>query len=366
MKKRTMAALLLTCIASMGIMGCGSNRTDYDNTGSQGQSESDLEVNAETVNVGDKMMELEDGLSAISFEGNDGFAQFLEKGGATSDAEVVAYLKDNLLSNIPDLIFGGNPFGCSTLLVPNAEGGFLFGRNFDWNSCDALIIRSTPEDGYASISTVNTDFIQAGGVDISSLPDQIQAIIGLYAPLDGMNEMGLAVSVNMIQDGETIEQDTDNPDITTTTAIRMLLNQASDVEEALELLRQHDLHASMGMMIHFAMADAEGRSVVVEYVGNEMIVTKTPVVTNFYLAEGEKYGIGTAQSRTRFDILTEAIKNKESMHTGDVRDALSSVSKKNFDEFESTEWSIVMDLGAREATYYHRENYDKAYAFRME
>ena len=118
-----------------------------------------------------------------------------------------------------------------------------------------------PAQGYASISTVNLDFINAGGVDISGLPDSVQAIIALYAPLDGMNEKGLAVSVNMIQDSDTIEQNTDKPDITTTTAIRLLLNRAADVEEAIFLLEQYDMHASMGMMVHFAIADADGRSV---------------------------------------------------------------------------------------------------------
>lgn len=48
---------------------------------------------------------------------------------------------------------------------------------------------------------------------------------------DGLNEMGLAVSVNMIQDNATIEQNTDKKDITTTTAVRLLLDQAADVEE---------------------------------------------------------------------------------------------------------------------------------------
>ena len=106
-----------------------------------------------------------------------------------------------------------------------------------------------------------------------------------------MNENGLAVSVNMIQDSDTIEQETGKPDLTTTTAIRLLLDKAADVEEALELLEQYDLHASMGMMVHFALADATGRSVVVEYVENQMVVTDTPVVTIFHLAHGENMGL---------------------------------------------------------------------------
>ena len=210
------------------------------------------------------------------------------------------------------------------------------------------------------------DFVQAGGIDIHSLPDAAQALIGLYSPLDGMNEMGLAVSVNMIQDSADIDQDTEKPDITTTTAVRLLLDQAADVEEALELLKQYDFHASMGMMVHLALADAKGSSVVVEYINNEMIVTQTPVVTNFYLAEGEKNGIGTAQSHTRFDLLTQALAAQVTMTEDQVRDALDSVSKDNFDEFASTEWSIVMNQEHKTLTYYHREHYDRGYTLTVE
>lgn len=197
------------------------------------------------------------------------------------------------------------------------------------------------------------------------MPDNIQALVSLYAPLDGMNEAGLAVSVNMIQDSASIDQDTGKPDLTTTTAIRLLLNQAADVGEALDLLEQYDMHSSMGMMVHFALADATGRSVVVEYVNDEMVVTETPVVTNFYLAEGEKHGVGTGQSHTRYEILTELLARQSSFTMDEMRDAMSSVSKRNFGEFESTEWSIVFDLTNGTARYYHRENYDVSYTFRI-
>lgn len=141
--------------------------------------------------------------------------------------------------------------------------------------------------------------------------------------------------------------------------------EAAAVEEALELLSQYDLHASMNYMVHFAIADADGNSVAVEYIDNEMVVTKTPVLTNFYLAEGEKQGIDTGQSHERFDILTETLTGKPSMTQAEVRDALDSVSKDNFGEFESTDWSIVFDQSALTATYYHRENYGNAYFFQI-
>ena len=271
------------------------------------------------------------------------------------------------MENLPGLLFGGNPFGCSTLSVQGAAGGNLFGRNFDWDTCNGLIISAKPENGYASVSTVNMDFIQAGGVDISKLPDRVQAAVGLYAPLDGMNEEGLAVSVNMIQDSETINQNTGKPDLTTTTAVRLLLDRAADVDEAVELLEQYDLHASMNMMVHFPLSDASGRSVVVEYVNNEMTVTETQAVTNFYLTEGEKYGIGTSQSHERYEILQQTLAEQERMTEAEVRDALDSVSKDNFgDEFSSTEWSIVMNQETKEMTYFHRENYENGYTVRVE
>ena len=104
----------------------------------------------------------------------------------------------------------------------------------------------------------------------------------------------------------------------------------------------------------------------VEYVDKERIVTETPVLTNFYLAEGEKQGIGTEQSHERYDILMNQLEETPQMGMEEVRDALDSVSKDNFGEFASTEWSVVMNLSAGEARYYHRETYSQNYTFRLE
>jgi len=217
---------------------------------------------------------LESGFSSASFSGDDGFEVFLSQGGASSDADVTQFLVSKLLA---DVSVNSNTFGCSTLTVSSPDGHQLFGRNFDWQSCDALVVTSKPSQGYASISTVNLGFISQAGGGLGQMLTQndVRVLAALYAPLDGMNEKGLAVSVNMIQDAAAISQNTDKPDLTTTTAVRLLLNKAASVDEALTLLQQYDLHASMGMMIHFALADTTGRGVVVEYINNEMVVTET-------------------------------------------------------------------------------------------
>lgn len=357
---------------AMMMTGC-EGRTDDQMHNAGNNSTTQTSPGAENVNLispTSELVELEDGFSAVRYDGDYGFDDFLAQGGASSDGAVVEYLANNLLSdlNLGDLL--GGIFGCSTIAVQSPEGDALFGRNFDWENCEAMVVESHPENGYASLSTVNMDFITqnvgGGMVGMALNLDEVKTLAALYAPLDGMNEAGLAVSVNMIQDSAAIEQNTDKPDITTTTAIRLLLDQAGNVEEALELLGQYDLHGSMGMMIHFAIADSTGRSVAVEYVENKMIVTETPVLTNFYLAQGEKQGIGTEQSHERYDILMNQLEETPQMGMEDVRDALDSVSKDNFGEFESTEWSIVMNLSAGEARYYHRENYSQNYTLRLE
>lgn len=365
-------------LSALCLAGCGDQVTsgDRQNAAAEGnmaagdqeaqETQGEAQETAEYVDVSTSVTELESGFSTISFEGDDQFEAFLNQGGASSDRDVLQFLTGTMLGSADGLSFEGDAFGCSTISVENSEGGYYFGRNFDWNKCDAMMVVSHPSDGYASFSTVNVDFIRQGtGFASHFLSDEVLAVAALYAPLDGMNEKGLCVSVNMIQDTDTISQDTEKPDITTTTAIRLLLNKAASVDEAVELLGQYDFHASMGYMVHLAIADSTGKSVAVEYVDNEMKVIETPILTNFYLAEGDKNGIGTSQSHTRFEILEQTLEEQPAMDSGQVRDALASVSKGNFGEFESTEWSVVFDQTALTAEYYHREDYGKSYAFTL-
>ena len=359
------------------LTGCGRNVGLTNNIGSENGSVementstdrngTGLDVTDNYITTTSEVTELERGFSAVRYEGDYSFDRFLEQGGAESDQDVLRFLTENIFGKDYGLQMGGDTFGCSTISVKNTDGGYLFGRNFDWQTCDALVITAYPKNGYASVSTVNLDFVRRGaGFASYFMSDEIMSTAALYAPLDGMNEKGLCVSVNMIQDSATIRQNTDKPDITTTTAIRLMLDKAATTEEALALLQQYDMHASMNYMVHFAIADNEGSSAAVEYIDDEMIVIETPILTNFYLAEGEKNGVGTQQSHTRFEILTKTLEEKPEMSISQVRDTLDSVSKDNFNEYESTEWSIVFDQSELTAVYYHRENYETGYSFML-
>ncbi|QOL35533.1 linear amide C-N hydrolase [Bifidobacterium lemurum] len=346
--------------SSIGVGGGNATSVEGESTTLTGGLHDETSVVVTPVD--DVVANLEDGLDAASFSGNDGFSRFLARGGASSDTGVVEYLAGDMLDGEVVGSLLGSLFGCSTIAAPSTDGDRLFGRNFDWENVRAMIVESHPDDAYASISTVNMDFLdQSSDGMLSQMSDGTRIIAALYAPLDGVNEQGLAVSVNMIQDSAIIDQNTDKPDLTTTTAIRLLLNQAADVDEALALLRDHDMHSSMGMMVHFSIADADGNSVAVEYVDDEMVVVDTPVLTNFYLADGDRQGIGTEESHQRYDLLTSTLENTPRMGVADMRDALDSVSKDDFGGFSSTEWSVVYNLTERTARYYHREDYTHSF-----
>lgn len=362
MKRRCILCLSILLTLVLIFVSCGKT-DEQSGTNNTSVPSSNTESKASETPISSDVTKLTDGLSAVKYEGDCGFDEFLSNGGASSDAEVITYLTKKVLLGADGISFGKMDFGCSTISVKDDKGNAIFGRNFDWEPCNAMIVHNVPKNEYASISTVNTDFISINGKPFSSLPDSVQAVICLYAPLDGMNEKGLAVSVNMLWDKDIISQNTDKPDITATTAIRLLLNKAATVDEAVSLLGQYDMHSSMGYMLHFAVADRYGNSVAVEYVNNEMIVTETPVVTNSYFAEGEKQGLGTKQSQERYNILMKTLNEKKTMNMEDVRNALSSVGRKNFDDYKSTEWSAVFNQTTGEAHYYHRENYSESFTF---
>lgn len=310
------------------------------------------------------------GFTYGEFSGDYKFDEFLEQGGASSDREVIQFLLKNVVAKadeniLTDKIYYGS--GCSTIQIGNEKDGFIFGRNFDWNRCNTLVLKTNPVSSYKSISTVNIDFIKAGAGRFSTLlSDGLINKIAAYAPLDGMNEKGLCVSVNMIQDSEKTNQNTSKPDITTTTAIRLLLDKAATTEEAVELLKKYDFHPSFGYCVHFAICDASGKAVAVEYIDNEISIIETPILTNFYVTPGKKYGIGTNQSQQRFEKLKTAVEpaaNKVTVQK--VAEIMEDVSKHNYNEFESTEWTVVFDQKNLTATYFHRENYQKNWEFEV-
>ena len=299
-------------------------------------------------------------LFTMEYKGDYGFDEFL-KTGASTDQELISFLTKRLLKGLP-MEFDLPDLGCSTFAVQSPEGDYLFGRNFDMYYSPALFVRTTPKDGSESISMVNLSYICFGEGNLpTSFANSIMTLAAPYVPLDGLNEKGLAVGVLLI-DTESTNQQTDKVDITTTTAIRLLLDKAATVDEALTLLSQYDMHASANSCYHFQIADTTGRAVVVEYIGDEMNVVESARATNFLLTPGDwDFDLG----RDRFAVLEATMTEKNGIFTeAEAMDLLQAVSQDvRPDKDSETQWSCVYNQSKRTVSIAMAKDYENLYTF---
>ena len=299
-------------------------------------------------------------LFIMEYIGDYGFDDFLETG-ASSDPELIRFIAGKLLKGLP-MEFDLPDLGCSTFAAHTPEGDAVFGRNFDMYYSPALFVKTAPSNGYRSISMVNLAYIGFGEDKLpTGLLDCFFCLAAPYVPLDGVNEKGVAVGVLLI-DTEPTNQQTEKVDITTTTAIRMILDQAATVEEALTLLGEYDMHASANSCYHFQIADASGRAVVVEYIGDTMNVVESPRATNFLLTPGD-WDFGTGQDR--FETLTAAMGAAEGILTEEeAMDLLEAVSQQPQPEKRSsTQWSCVYNQSRGTVFIAMGMDYDHLYQF---
>ncbi len=163
--------------------------------------------------------------------------------------------------------------GCSSFTAVTADGDVLFGRNYDFSKTNTMIVTTEANAGrHASISTVDLQFLGIKtGRDVDSLMDRVICLAAPYAPLDGVNDAGVSCGIYMSYQGNgttvATNQNTDKPDLTSTTLLRLILDYADDVDEAVEIAQSYDLHDSAKTSYHYMVADSSGRSAILEWVG---------------------------------------------------------------------------------------------------
>lgn len=313
--------------------------------------------------------QLDEGLYYMEFKGDDGFEGLIKSGGGRDATEISRYVVKFLskgFSKVPDARPAADAYGCAAFTVRDPEDRFMMGRNFDFSESTALILHSRPKKGYESIATFNLRFL---GFGEDWKPDTFArkyvSLTCLFFALDGINEKGLAIADLMAGDDVLTDQDRGKPGLTTTSALRYVLNRAADVDEAIALLESIDMHSDIGAAHHYAISDASGRSVVAEYIDGELVVTDTPIVTNHYLADA-KFGAGLVPGDRRYDILEdEYVEYYGVFDEVSLRDSMESVSQAPSGTYGGTQWTILWNLEDCTADYYFRRNFDKAYKFRL-
>ena len=311
-------------------------------------------------------VKLDDRLYYMEYKGDDGFDGLMAKGGFEKADDMVGYIIEFLSKGHykPEVETSKESYGCSALTVKTPDGSVMMGRNFDFPSAIGLIMHCIPDKGYETITTFNVEFYNFGeDFKPEGFKNQYMCLAGLFVALDGINEKGLAIADLMAGDSIETHQRTSKPDLTRTAAISYMLKNAANVDEALKLLESIDMHSDIGAAHHYAMADVSGRSVVVEYVDNKMVVTESPAVANHYLCE-QKLNVGLTEGDDRYDRLCQRFDQTQGvMSEKQLTDAIAAVSQPQRKGFLGTAWTMVMDLSHPSVTYYSLRHFGKPFHF---
>lgn len=260
--------------------------------------------------------------------------------------------EDQLLNFVCEKMFFGygvdanlDKYACSAFITPAPDGDFIVGRNFGLGGSDALSVYTHPKNGYASVSTVSTDIMDVGeknDIKTDDLYGRAMMLAAPYLAVDGMNEKGLFAA---LLDLETSEIHTDNgkPDLMTTLAVRLLIDRAANVDEAIELLGQYDIHSVHGAAQHIYVADSSGNAAVIEWHRNEMKVIDSKICTNFRMSAQALNGDFSGQCE-RFDLLSDALAAKKDNTPEEAMGLLDDVKQEYIEYDIFTEWSIVCNL----------------------
>ena len=276
--------------------------------------------------------------------------------GAGSTADFTNLAIKTLLPGIPfhaDVV----ELGCSCCFCADADGNFMMGRNYDLEDTSGVLIHTKPENGYESIGLADIGF--TGIMDAASPEGRVASLMLPYTTLDGMNEKGFACCMLWLDDKPT-KQNTGKTPITTTVAMRLMLDRAANVEEAIEILKSYDMRAVSGGDYHFLLTDASGRSVVVEWPepSDEMVILENvEEVTNFFLTEIPE-GVNVGHGQERYEAIRKVIdQNNHVMSVDTVLEALQSAQQTVATDISGvTQWSNVYELNKGEVhTVFHRD-----------
>ncbi|MGB8252931.1 MAG: C45 family peptidase, partial [Anaerolineaceae bacterium] len=180
----------------------------------------------------------------------------------------------------------GRDWGCSVFAALSPSGNPRLGRNFDWNDDPALLLFTDPPNAFASVSMVDIAYL---GFDKAtpSRQDRLRLVDAPFLPFDGMNEVGVAIGMMAVPLAEG-GRDPQKVTIGSLHAIRLVLDHAKNVDQAIALLQGYNIDFEEGPPIHYLIADSIGNSVVVEYLDDRLVVTRNDqhwqVATNFILS----------------------------------------------------------------------------------
>ncbi len=328
------------------------------------------------------------------------FDDFLAQGGASSDAELIDFITNSITRGLIDMTIQQSEIACSAFTAVTPEGDRIFARNYDFAKTNTALVFTDPGNGrYKSFSTVDLQFLGMDqNSDVEGLLNKITCLAAPYAPLDGVNEMGLSCGIFMSYQGnETVatDQQSEKPDITSTTMMRALLDTCATVEEAVAFVEGYDMHDSAQTSFHYMVADATGASAIFEWtngtdltdndgsartlkviyndndahIGTREGAASYQWITNFILQPGYYAGDDEKPGVDRYDHIYEQLSATDGVVENEqaAMDILASVGRRNWNNDDSngiTVHSVVYNLTKKTVLWVANEHYgEAAYTF---
>lgn len=272
------------------------------------------------------------------------FDKYLEEGYKGTE-EWISFVTENIVGSMMEYEEIKN-HSCSAFICRNEKNDVLYCRNFDIEEISPCCMLTTVgKDGYRSIGGTDISLLYNASADRMELsrPNNLAALALPYRTHDGMNEYGVAMSILRAGRGKTGKDDTKKL-LSCLDVIRLVLEKAQNVDEAIELLNAYNV--DMGSVyantpFHYFLADASGRAVVVEYGDGVPVIVESNYVTNFNL-EGAPNGVG----RDRYDIIEKTLNEHENvLSEQEALELLASVVMKGLERY-----SVIYNLTTGDVT----------------
>ncbi|MBN1451425.1 MAG: linear amide C-N hydrolase [Anaerolineales bacterium] len=257
-------------------------------------------------------------------------------------------------------------WACSLFTVLVDKDNLLYGRNFDWQFSPALLLFTNPPDGYASVSMVDIAYLGFDGTmakNIAGLPiDEKTGLLDApYLPFDGMNEHGFAIGMAAVPPGD-MRPDTNKETIGSLGVIREMLDHARNVDEAVDIMQSYNIDFGGGPPVHYLMADASGKSVLVEYFNGEIHVLDNEhpwhLATNFLRSSVDDPAEGNCWRYNKINSQLTATNGRIDVQA--AMQLLADVAQDN------TQWSVVYQMSSGVINVAMGQQYQDAHQFQLD
>ena len=252
------------------------------------------------------------------------------------------------------------PGSSSSLAALNQEGYAILGRNLGRRyQTPALLLFTNPRNGYASAAMIPLSQLGIHGNNLSTI-DYIKLLLSPFFVVDGMNEYGLAASAIYVPCRIGVD-DATKPDLNISQAIRIILDQAKNIDEAIELIRQHELTFKHACGHHHLM-DAFGNAAIIEYIGGKTIISRNEepwqIATNFLVAE-EGFEVEKAPC-------WRYIHAYEHLHTENGKEDTPGIMSILEDIAVGNIWSVAYNLSLGDIDLVLGHEFNRRYTFHLD